>query len=165
MPQLLALLVLLAVTTATGLWWRSRQGRVRVARPATRPAAAESAAPAAGEWAARGVPLGSRATFVQFSAEVCSPCRATARVLGALAAAERGVVHRELDVDEHLDLVTRHRVLSTPTVMLLDADGVELARASGAMTPAQARQALALAGDRTSSPSRPVHAFVPVKDR
>ncbi len=137
MTQLTALLVLLAVTVVIGLVWRSRQGRVRSARP--------TAVPQVEDWAALGVVLGKRATFVQFSAEVCSPCRATARVLGALAAKEDGVVHRELDVDQHLDAATRHRVLSTPTVLLLDADGVELARASGAMTPAQAKQALALA--------------------
>jgi len=143
MPQVLALVVLLTVTTAVGLWWRARQGRVRAARPA---AAAAAALPGLVEdWAAAGVPLGARATFVQFSAAVCSPCRATARVLGALVAEEDDVVHHELDVDEHLGLVGRHRVLATPTVLLLGPDGAELARARGAMNPAQAREALALA--------------------
>jgi thiol-disulfide isomerase/thioredoxin len=139
-PQVVALAALLVVTALVGLVWRARQGRVRVTAPAAS-AAAES--PAA-VWADRGVVLGERATFLQLSAEVCSPCRATARVLGSLAATESGVVHHELDVDEHLDLVKELRVLTTPTVLLLDPDGVEVARASGAMTPAQAKQALAL---------------------
>ncbi|MCL1870010.1 MAG: thioredoxin family protein [Promicromonosporaceae bacterium] len=144
MPQVVALVVLLAVTAAVGVWWRARQGRVRVARPAAAPA--EAAQTAQAQWAGLGVTLGERATFLQLSAEVCAPCRATARVLGSLAAAEDGVAHHELDVDHHLDLVSRLHVLTTPTVLVLDPDGVEIARASGAMTPAQARQALALAG-------------------
>ncbi|GAB2471445.1 thioredoxin family protein [Xylanimonas ulmi] len=140
MPQALALVALLAVTTAIGAVWRTRQGRVRV----TAPAEATTGPATADRWAALGVALGARVTFVQLSAEVCAPCRATARVLRALAAAEDGVTHHELDVDAHLDLVTRLRVLTTPTVLVLDPDGVEIARASGAMTPAQARAALAL---------------------
>ena len=151
MPQVVALLVLLAVTALIGVWWRARQGRVRVARPTT-PGPADAVEPAE-QWAAHGVRLGRRATFVQLSAAVCAPCRATARVLSALVAQEDGVVHHELDIDEHLDLVTRLRVLSTPTVLLLGPDGAELARASGAMTPAQARQALALAPVPVKDPS------------
>ena len=157
MPQVVALHVLLAITALIGVWWRARQGRVRVARP-TAPGPAEAAGAAGAEgpaeqWAAHGVRLGRRATFVQLSAAVCAPCRATARVLSALVAQEDGVVHHELDVDEHLDLVTRLRVLSTPTVLLLGPDGAEVARASGAMTPAQARQALALAPVPVKAPS------------
>ena len=145
MPQLVALVALLAVTCLVGVAWRARQGRVRVTRPVAAPVPAGAPAPnPADEWAALGVSLGARATFLQLSAEVCAPCRATARVLGRLAGTEAGVEHHELDVDEHMDLVKHLRVLTTPTVLVLDPDGVEIARASGAMTPAQARQALAL---------------------
>jgi thiol-disulfide isomerase/thioredoxin len=140
-PQLIVLVALLAVTAALGGVWRARQGRVRAVRPV---GAAADAVSAASGWAERGVTLGSRATFLQLSAAVCAPCRATARVLGTLASAEDGVTHHELDVDEHLDLASRLRVMTTPTVLVLDPDGIEVARASGAMTPAQARQALAL---------------------
>ncbi len=140
MPQLVALAALLVVTALVGGIWRARQGRMRVT------ATGQAATSAAGRWAERGVALGARATFLQLSAEVCSPCRATARVLGSLAAREDGVLHQELDVDQHLDLVKELRVLTTPTVLLLDSDGAEVARASGAMTPAQAKQALALCG-------------------
>ncbi|QAY69226.1 thioredoxin family protein [Xylanimonas protaetiae] len=141
MPQVVALAALLAVTALVGVAWRARQGRVRVTAPVAAPAQDQAA-----RWAGRGVALGERATFLQLSAEVCAPCRATARVLGTLATNEPGVAHHELDVDEHLDLVKELKVLTTPTVLLLDPDGVEVARASGAMTPAQARQALALCG-------------------
>ena len=141
MPQIVALVALLAVTAIVGAAWKARQGRVRVAAPA-----AVGEQDQAALWAGRGVALGERATFLQLSAEVCAPCRATARVLGRLASTEDGVAHHELDVDEHLDLVKQLKVLTTPTVLLLDPSGVEVARASGAMTPAQAKQALALCG-------------------
>lgn len=130
---------LVLVTILLGLLWRSRQGAVR----------APSTAAAGVDWLARcrelGVEPGSRATFVQLSAEVCAPCRATARVLSALADTEQGVVHTELDVDAHPDLVHAAHVLRTPTVVVLDGAGAEVARSSGAMTPAQARTALDVA--------------------
>lgn len=131
--QLVVLGVLVLLTAVAGLLWRSRQGRVRTT-PARRDLGVD--------WAARGVGLGERATFVQLSAEVCAPCRATARVLRGLAEREDGVVHQELDVEEHLDLVRELGVLKTPTVLVLDATGAQAARSSGGMSPAQARQAL-----------------------
>ncbi|SKC71934.1 thioredoxin family protein [Krasilnikoviella flava] len=131
--RLVVLGALVLVTVVLGALWRARQGRVRVA-PARRDLAVD--------WAARGIGLGDRATFVQLSAEVCAPCRATARVLRGLAERESGVVHHELDVEEHLDLVRELGVLKTPTVLVLDAAGAQAARSSGGMSPAQARQAL-----------------------
>ncbi|MEU2200104.1 thioredoxin family protein [Isoptericola sp. NPDC019482] len=134
--QLVMLCVLVAATVVLGVVWKVRQGRVRTTSARQDPAV---------DWAARGVRLGERATFVQLSAEVCAPCRATARVLTGLAAREAGVEHHELDVDDHLDLVRELGVLTTPTVLVLDATGAQAARSSGAMSPAQARQALAAA--------------------
>ncbi|MGF0116958.1 thioredoxin family protein [Promicromonospora sp. Marseille-Q5078] len=134
--QLVVLGALVLLTALVGLLWRARQGRVRTV-PARR-------APAV-DWAASGVGLGERVTFVQLSAAVCAPCRATARVLRGLAEREDGVVHHELDVEEHLDLVRQLGVLTTPTVVVLDASGAQAARSSGGMSPAQARQALAAA--------------------
>lgn len=134
------LVVLVVLTAVAGLVWRRRQGRVRVRpRPGT-------AATATGGWgadlAALGAAPGARATFLQFSAAVCAPCRVTARTLGALATGESGVAHVEIEVEDHLDLALRAGVLRTPTVLVLDPTGSEVARASGAMTPAQARGAL-----------------------
>ena len=144
------LVVVLVATVALGVWWQRRQGVVRTgarrAAGARVPggSAADDARPAV-DWAARGVELGPRRTFVQFSAQVCAPCRATARVLAEVSGAEDGVSHRELDVDDHLDLVLAFGILRTPTVVVLDADGRETARASGAMTRSQALAALAVA--------------------
>lgn len=136
-PQAIALIALVVSTALLGLVWRSRQGRVRRAGDVPKTTL---------DWPGRlpdlSIEPGARATFVQFSAPVCTPCRATARVLGALAGTEPGVVHAEIDIEEHPDLARECRVLRTPTVVVLDAAGAEVARASGAMTPAQARTAL-----------------------
>ncbi|MFD2078597.1 Thiol-disulfide isomerase or thioredoxin [Actinopolymorpha cephalotaxi] len=78
-----------------------------------------------------GVPLGARATLVQFSTAFCAPCRATRQVLRAVADTELGVAHVELDAESHLELVRRLDVRSTPTVLVLAADGREVTRASG----------------------------------
>jgi len=79
-----------------------------------------------------GVPLGARATLVQFSSAFCQPCRATRVVLGDVAAMVEGVVHVEIDAESHLDLVRRFDVMRTPTVLVLDAAGRVRKRATGA---------------------------------
>lgn len=75
--------------------------------------------------------LGERATLVQFSSAFCAPCRATRRVLAEVAAMVPGVAHVEIDAEEHLDLVRRLDILKTPTVLVLDADGRIVRRATG----------------------------------
>jgi thiol-disulfide isomerase/thioredoxin len=146
--QLIVLGALVALTVVLGLAWRARQGRVR-----TVPARSSGPGVPVVDWAARGVGLGERATFVQFSAEVCAPCRATARVLRDLAVREPGVRHHELDVEEHLDLVRELGVLKTPTVLVLGPDGAQAARSSGGMSPAQARQGLGAAAPAAATRS------------
>ena len=78
-----------------------------------------------------GEELGERATLVQFSSAFCAPCRATRRVLGEVAAMVPGVAHVEIDAEARLDLVRELGILKTPTVLVLDADGAEVRRATG----------------------------------
>ncbi|MEU6525123.1 thioredoxin family protein [Streptomyces sp. NPDC046924] len=78
-----------------------------------------------------GAELGERATLVQFSSAFCAPCRATRRVLGEVAGLVPGVAHVEVDAEAHLDLVRRLEILRTPTVLVLDADGRVVRRATG----------------------------------
>ncbi len=78
-----------------------------------------------------GVPLGERATLVQFSSAFCQPCRATKRVLGEVAGMVEGVAHVEIDAESELELVRRLDILRTPTVLVLDADGALVRRAVG----------------------------------
>ncbi|MFB7115357.1 TlpA family protein disulfide reductase [Streptomyces sp. NPDC001698] len=75
--------------------------------------------------------LGARATLVQFSSAFCAPCRATRRVLGEVAGMVPGVAHVEVDAEARLDLVRELGILSTPTVLVLDADGRVVRRAAG----------------------------------
>jgi thiol-disulfide isomerase/thioredoxin len=75
--------------------------------------------------------LGERATLVQFSSAFCAPCRATRRVLTEVAGLVPGVTHVEIDAEDHLDLVRALDILKTPTVLVLDADGRVVRRATG----------------------------------
>ncbi|MFT4084953.1 MAG: thioredoxin family protein [Nocardioides sp.] len=97
--------------------------------------------------AASSVEPGERATLVQFSSAFCAPCRATRRVLAEIADQVPGVVHVEVDAEQHLDMVRSLGVLRTPTTLVLDRTGVEVARAAGAPRKEQVLAALAKAVD------------------
>jgi len=75
--------------------------------------------------------LGERATLVQFSSAFCAPCRATRRILAEVAAMVPGVAHVEIDAEQRLELVRALDILKTPTVLVLDADGRIVRRATG----------------------------------
>lgn len=78
------------------------------------------------------LPWGERATLLQLSSAFCAPCRAARQVLREVADLVPGVRHVELDAEQHLELVRRLGVASTPTTLVLDAEGREVARAVGA---------------------------------
>ncbi|MFF8012337.1 thioredoxin domain-containing protein [Streptomyces sp. NPDC007929] len=122
MTGLVVCVAVLAVASAYGVLQRRRSGRVRVRGrdDGKRLDAADL-----------GSELGERATLVQFSSAFCAPCRATRRVLGEVAAVVPGVTHVEIDAEAHLDLVRRLDILKTPTVLVLDADGRVVRRATG----------------------------------
>lgn len=126
MDGLVILGVTLAVGTVLGVVLRRTGGVLRRARGRT---GEGDAVRVTGEDI--GEPLGERATLVQFSTAFCQPCRATRRVLADVAAIVPGVVHVEIDAESRLDLVRRFGVLSTPTVLVLDAAGRVTRRAAG----------------------------------
>jgi thiol-disulfide isomerase/thioredoxin len=119
---LVVCVLVLAAASAYGVLQRRRSGRVRVRGrdDGKRLDAAEL-----------GAELGERATLVQFSSAFCAPCRATRRVLDEVAGLVPGVTHVEIDAEAHLDLVRRLDILKTPTVLVLDADGRVVRRATG----------------------------------
>lgn len=78
-----------------------------------------------------GAELGERATLLQFSSAFCQPCRATRRTLAEVAKMVDGVAHVEIDAEDHLELVRSLNILRTPTVLVLDASGTIVRRASG----------------------------------
>ena len=126
MGGLVAVAVTLAVASAAGLWLQ-RSGH-RLGRRQGAPAAPVRETVAADEL---GAPLGERATLVQFSSAFCQPCRATRRVLDDVSRTVPGVAHVEVDAESNLDLVRRLDVRRTPTVLVLDARGGIVRRASG----------------------------------
>jgi thiol-disulfide isomerase/thioredoxin len=78
--------------------------------------------------------LGERATLLQLSSTFCAPCRAARQVLSRAAASLPGVVHLEIDVADHPDLADRAGITGTPTTLILDPGGREVARADGVPT-------------------------------
>lgn len=117
--------VVLAAATAFGWWRRRRDGRLR---PVDAPGPGQ--APDSSPLAALGVRPGV-VTLVQFSAPVCAPCRATRRLLEEIRGTVEGIAQVEVDVEERLDLARELDVWRTPTVLVVDAAGRIVQRASG----------------------------------
>lgn len=157
-PGLIVLLAALVVALLGGAVWRRTNGRMRAPRntqegngvvrvPVATAAAAPGTTPGSPEGDAMpsrpadqrlrltaeqiGRALGERATLVQFSSAFCAPCRATRRILADVAGMTNGVQYVEIDAESRLDLVRGLNVLRTPTVLVLDAEGGVVRRASG----------------------------------
>ena len=129
--RLLAIGALLAIASLASVWWSRQQGRVRhvaVAGALTR--------------ADLGVPPGARGTVVVFSTPLCAKCPGTKAMLSRLLEDYEGVAQAEIDAAERLDIARRFDIMRTPTVLVLNANGVAVARMDGAPTPVQARQAI-----------------------
>jgi hypothetical protein len=134
---LIALVVVLAAASAAGFAMRRRQGRFHPAKstPVVAAQAADPAKPAASPPVLSatdlGAPLGAQVTLVQFSTQVCAYCGPTRELLTEVARERDGVAFVEIDAAERMDLTRRLHVLSTPTVLVLDALGGITSRASG----------------------------------
>lgn len=137
---LLVCAVVLVVVSAFGLVHTRRSGRLTVR--------GRDGGKRLGGTELGGAELGERATLVQFSSAFCQPCRATRRILSEVAGMVEGVVHVEIDAEAHLDLVRTLEILRTPTVLVLDAKGTIVRRASGQPRKADVIAAL---GEATGS--------------
>jgi thiol-disulfide isomerase/thioredoxin len=124
----------MVLATGYGYWYRHRDGRVR-----SRLGDSQRLRLGPAEIGA----LGERATLVQFSSAFCTPCRATRVILGEVAATTAGVRHIDIDAEHELELVRKVGILSTPTTLILDSEGFEVARAVGAPRKAQVEASLA----------------------
>jgi thiol-disulfide isomerase/thioredoxin len=118
--RVLMLAAVLALGLAIGVWCRRRDGRLRAASSGQVLTSADLEHP-----------LGARATLLQISAEFCAPCRAAHRVLQQAAGRLPGVHHVEVDAERRFDLVQRFDVMRTPALLVLDAHGTVVHRASG----------------------------------
>ena len=141
--------VVLAATVAgsavAGLIWQQRSGRLRSV--ASRVVDDDARRVTPDELRALGVTPGERATLVQFSSAFCAPCRATRQLLRHVADSVPGTSYGEIDAESHLDVVRRFNVLRTPTVLVLDASGRVVQRASGQPRKADVLAALQRAVD------------------
>lgn len=145
---LIALVVVLAAASAAGLALRQRQGRFHQRTPShDQPSSADALSAAD-----LGAPLGARATLVQFSTGVCAYCGPTRALLTEVARERDGVSFVEIDAAERMDLTRRLRVLSTPTVLVLDALGGITSRASGPLRKADLLTAVGAVVDAGGRP-------------
>jgi thiol-disulfide isomerase/thioredoxin len=142
---LIVLVVVLVAASAAGFGLRARQGRFRAQRsPSDRPqstalpegtgrgdSAPQTVSNNALTAADLGAPLGDRATLVQFSTEFCTYCGPTRELLAEVASQRDGVAFVEIDAADRMDLTRRLHVMSTPTVLVLGADGAIELRSSG----------------------------------
>jgi thiol-disulfide isomerase/thioredoxin len=148
---LIVLVVVLAAASAAGLVLRRRQGRFTPAKSTplqqTGPADPVPATSPAGLLTPQdlGAPLGPRVTLVQFSTEVCAYCGPVRQLLAEVAAARDGVTFVEIDAADRMDLTRRLHVMSTPTVLVLDATGGITSRASGPVRRAELLSAVGAA--------------------
>jgi hypothetical protein len=138
-----AALIVVLLAASSGAWWVASRRAARF-----RPAGGHllpGRPPAPGESLTSTDltrDLGTRGTFVQFSSATCATCPQVRRVLTELVTTEPGLVHVDLQSEDHMDLVRRFSVFRTPTVLLLDPDGAVHSRTSGPLSPARALAAL-----------------------
>jgi thiol-disulfide isomerase/thioredoxin len=135
---LIVLVVVLAAASAAGFGLRQRQGRFQqqkskssaggTGRADSPPAPSSDTVLTAADL---GAPLGERATLVQFSTEFCTYCGPTRELLAEVARDRDGVAFVEIDAARRMDLTRRLRVMSTPTVLVLDWGGAIARRTSG----------------------------------
>jgi len=137
---LIVLVVVLVAAAAAGFGLRARQGRFQPQRLSSTPISGgtgrggslpQTASSSALTAADLGAPLGQRVTLVQFSTEFCTYCGPTRELLAEVAKERDGVAFVEIDAAERMDLTRRLRVMATPTVLLLGADGAIARRSSG----------------------------------
>ena len=114
---LVALLGLLALATALGLWWRSRQGRVRH----------ESAALIDATY------LDSHAaiTIILFGSEYCAYCPQQWRLISDAVAEAPDLAQMSIDIASDSQLASRLAISQTPTTLLVSSGGEVLSRIAG----------------------------------
>lgn len=114
---LLILGALVAAAVVVGVLWRLQDGRRRRGTGTV-------------DVSALGIPSGA-ISLVLFSTETCSRCPQVRRMLQSVASVHPGVEVVDVDLTHRPDVAARHRVLSTPTVLLVGEDAVVTARFVG----------------------------------
>lgn len=134
MKSLLPLLGVLLSASTFGIWFKRTRGEFRRKKTIDGPRLTAEQI---------GSPLGERVTMVQFSSAFCSPCRATRVLLEQMVQTMPDVAYVHIDAESHLELVRQINILSTPTTLFLNRDGVEVGRAMGTPKRSQVLTAVA----------------------
>ena len=127
MNSLTPLVTVFALASAYGIWYKRSRGAIKSIKSAVN----KAPEPLLSEREVGGS-YGERVTLVQFSSAFCTPCRATKQILSQIAAERPDISYVEIDAESNLDLVRRIHIHSTPTTVILNKRGVEIARAVGA---------------------------------
>lgn len=122
--RLVVVVAVVAVATALGRWWSSRDGRIRTDHGHARldPRELESVGLNGDGAPVQALLLGS---------PTCAPCEQVKRILGEVERERPHFRWVEVDAGDHLDLARAHHVMRVPTLFVVDVDGVILARTSG----------------------------------
>ena len=127
--RLIIIAALVLAVIAAGGYWRISTGRAKRVHEGTQIDLAKLGATKNGKPVTN---FGKKVTFLQFSTEVCSQCRQTARLLGEFEAQNPEVLHIEFDLTHRLDVAKKFNILQTPTTLVLDGNGRVTSRIGGA---------------------------------
>lgn len=113
---------LLSMATMLGAVWRSRQGVVRDAEPGLvlTPETLQTRSD-----------FGTQGTLVLFTSANCAQCPSARRLLQTRLSDEPGLALVEVDLTARTDLTADLHILQTPTVFVLDGNGLVLGRIGG----------------------------------
>ena len=154
---------ILVIASVFGFYWRSQQGKLKVA-PKTSDKALNSVTNeelskiirAKSSFMVNSDPneqhqlqLGKNVTLLQFSSAFCSPCKATAQIISHLVEGMDDVVYIQVASEENLKLVEKFDIKSTPTVIFFNREGIEVGRAVG--IPTKEQVAISINAVRTPS--------------
>jgi thiol-disulfide isomerase/thioredoxin len=121
MNNILLLVLILLIALSLGFWLKVSQGSIKSAKPHKN---------FASEFSKFGS-LGNAATLIQFSTDFCANCPGSKRMMKEIATNTLGVKFIEIDAQNNIGLTKQLNVLSTPTILIVDSQGEELARVSG----------------------------------
>lgn len=127
--RLIIIAALVLLVLAGGFYWRLTTGKAKRIANGTQIDLARLGATKNGKPVTE---FGKKITFLQFSTEVCSQCRQTARLLGEFEAQNPDVLHVEFDLTHRLDIAKKFNILQTPTTLVLDSHGRVTSRIGGA---------------------------------
>lgn len=123
--RLVVVLAIVALAALAARWWQARQGRLVTVASETRG-------------------TGSVVSALLFTTPTCRHCPGVRSALATVGTAHPHFAWREIDAAQDVAAARRHGVLRAPTVLFLDAEGVVVGRASGAMGPDEVAAAVGM---------------------